>query len=202
MVKTLLLLTLAGPILQASVITNLYPTGVDGSFQSIANALIDPHYVVMVSGTPQAVVVGGPPSYIQTPPSKWVWQTWQQLPTNVTLTFRTTFLLTGFQTGSPVISGFWATDNIGLDILINGQSTGNTCGGFTSLCGFTISSGFVDGVNTIDFVVQDTGIIGGLLVSSISGTFAPVPEPAAVLLCGLGLVGLMAYRRRGQAIGE
>jgi PEP-CTERM motif len=193
-VSLITVLSLAlGAGLGASPIT-VFPTGVDDSMNPIGNAGIDPHYVVMVSGLPQAVVVGGAPAYIQTPPSRWVWQTWQQQPSNVTLTFRTTFNLAAFLVGSTSLSGSWATDNLGLDILINGQSTGNTCGGFTSLCNFSITNGFVAGTNTIDFVVQDTGVVGGMLVSSLNGVTASIPEPSSLLLCGLGLVAL-AFRR-------
>jgi len=194
--STVLSLALAAG-LGASPITGLFPTGVYDGMNPIGNAGIDPHYVVMVSGLPQAVVVGGAPTYIQTPPSRWVWQTWQQQPTNVTLTFRTTFNLSAFLVGSTSLSGSWATDNLGLDILINGQSTGNTCAGFTSLCAFSITNGFVAGTNTIDFIVQDTGVVGGMLVSSLAGITAPIPnipEPSSLLLCGIGLAAL-AFRR-------
>jgi hypothetical protein len=46
---------------------------------------------------------------------------------------------------------------MGQDIRLNGTSTGITAGGFSGWSSFTITSGFVAGLNTLDFVVVNTG---------------------------------------------
>ena len=121
-----------------------------------------------------------------------MWETETGQPTNVTRTFRLTFDLTGLDPSTATITGQWATDNFGPDILINGMSTGNTSGGFGSFTAFSVSSGFVDGINTLDFVVQDFGVIAGFRVGEISGM--AVPAPATFLLLALG--GRRGTRRR------
>ena len=90
--------------------------------------------------------------------------------------------------------GRWSTDNSGLDIRINGQSTGNTADGFLGWYDFEISSGFVQGVNTLDFVVNDFGQISGFRAEFLSSE-VQVPAPAgALVLYGMALMG--SRRRR------
>ena len=99
-----------------------------------------------------------------------------------------------------VITGEWAADDAGAAILVNGNPTGLTYsapayGAFQS---FTISSGFVAGVNTLAFEVQN--IVGptGLQVDDLSGTANPVSEPVSLLLFGAGLVGMAVIGRTNR----
>jgi len=87
--------------------------------------------------------------------------------------YRTTFDLTGLDPATASLSGVYSADD-SVDILINGISTSGGCGGFCWLGGhsFTITSGFVSGVNTIEFNVFNTGGPTGLQVA-ISGTATP-----------------------------
>jgi hypothetical protein len=101
-----------------------------------------------------------------------------------------------------VLIGQWATDNTGSDIVINGVSTGHTAAGFGGWSSFTLSSGFIAGVNTLDFIVynvpQEFGNPTGLRVE-MSGTADPnsqVPEPVSLVLLGTGLVAFGMLRRR------
>jgi hypothetical protein len=66
--------------------------------------------------------------------------------------------LTGLDPTTALVTGQWATDNAGNDILINGISTAQTSGGFNTFTAFMISSNFVPGINTVDFVVEDLAI--------------------------------------------
>jgi hypothetical protein len=70
--------------------------------------------------------------------------------------YRTTFDLTGFDPKTAFIAGQWATDNTGVDVLINGKSTGITYSTRPyTLTRFTISAGFQSGLNTLEFVVNN-----------------------------------------------
>lgn len=84
-------------------------------------------------------------------------------------------------------------DESGVNILLNGVSTGNTTAGFTSFYSFAFRGGFVNGVNTLDFIIYNQDGPTGLRTES-AGT-ADVPEPASMALLGAGLVGLTLTRR-------
>ena len=116
-----------------------------------------------------------------------------------TLDYFVNFDLTGFDPSTVVIQGKWSTDNGGNDILINGNSTGSTSPGFTSFSTFNISSGFLPGVNTLDFNWTNLGGPGGLLVEFTSATGAAdpsVPEPGTITMLAAGLAALVFGRRR------
>jgi hypothetical protein len=130
--------------------------------------------------------------------------------------YRTTFDLTGFDPSTAKITGEWTTDNFGDDILVNGVSLGiqhisEPPSTFTYFSTFEITSGFVSGLNTLDFVVNNpalgyggSGLINptGLRVEMV-GTANTVPEPATFVLFGIGALGLLAYalrRRRLSAL--
>lgn len=194
----------ASAVANAAPITGLFNTGVDGSGVALAAGSNDTHYAILAPAQ-QAVVIQNsiPGTWLpHTGTRRWVWEDVSgKTPLNVTRTFRTTFDLTGLDPLTAAISGQWATDNTGLDILINGASSGNACGGFSALCNFSIGAGFTSGLNTLDFVVRDSGGWAGLLVSSISGEaresqIGTVPEPATLALFGFGLAGLGFARRK------
>lgn len=201
------------PSVEAAPIPGLFTTGVSNNSSILPLGSQDPHYTVMESDTSSFVVTYVPPNYMpNNQTSQWIWQNVDGQPTDVTRTFRTTFDLTGFDPTTALINGKWATDNIGVDILINGISTGQSIpfyhpttglNGFQYFTDFTISNGFIPGVNTLDFVVKDEGVIGGFRVGEISGTatLKSVPEPssALVLLAGTLTLGLSSALKRKQA---
>jgi hypothetical protein len=146
----------------------LFPTGVDALGNALAAGSPDPHYAILLPNQPAVVVLNNVGTWIpDSATSMWIWETSSGLPVNVTRTFRTTVDLTGLDPNLVSVLGTWATDNGGIDILINGVSTGNTCGGFQAYCNFAVNSGFVAGVNTLDFVVTDVGVISGFRVDTI-----------------------------------
>jgi hypothetical protein len=108
--------------------------------------------------------------------------------------FRTTFDLTGLNPATAVLTGQWATDDIG-DIWLNGAlMTGNSSLTWSTWYPILITTGFIDGVNTLDFVVNNTVLSYIGLRVEISGT-ADTPEPASLVLLAVGLAALTALRR-------
>ena len=107
------------------------------------------------------------------------------------------------------ISGYWAVDDVGIDILLNGVSTGlTTPAGFFALNPFTLNSGFVSGVNTLDFVAVDSYLLGGFLVSSVQGVATPlnsstssVPGPLPLLGIGAAFGYSRKLRKRINPLG-
>ena len=114
--------------------------------------------------------------------------------------YQTTFDLTGLVPLTALISGRWSADDSGTDILLNGVSTGQTASNYFSWTDFSLSDGFLPGINTITIIVNNSGGGPTGLRVEMSGTAsASVPESGAtVALFGLALVGLFGARRMMQ----
>ena len=208
-------LTLAGAsAAQAATILGLFNTGTDASNMALAggDGVLDPHYQVVsispVDGvTPRPAVTYYNPAYVANDAdSRWISISAGGTPGNNTSVYRLTFSLAGLNAATASITGRWGTDNFG-SILLNGGATGNSLVGidannFNQLHAFTISSGFVAGINTLDFSVTDGGPPTALRVDDLAGTASlagGVPEPATWAMMVLGFAGLGAVIRRRRA---
>ena len=189
------------PVVEAEQIM-LYNTGVDDMDNLLPLGVQDSHWNI-VSPSPDSVGPAWtlsdqhPLVYVQTLSSEWIWLntdgTTPDLGHVPNYYFRETFFLPpGSDPSTALIMGSWAVDNDGT-ILLNGNTPSGTnltlSGGgsqnFTQFYQFTITGGFVSGLNTLDFVVDDYGAVGGLNVTNLTGVVSAVPEPGDVGADGL-----------------
>lgn len=151
-------------------VPGVFGTGVGADGLLLADGAVDPHYVLATSpdlnfpGPDALVITNTWPIQagvwvVNGPSSAWIGASAAQRqdldPTQGNApglyTYQTTFNLTGYDLSKVAVVGGWAVDNAGTDILVNGVSSGLTAAGFGSLTPFTITSGLVAGVNTLDF---------------------------------------------------
>jgi hypothetical protein len=150
------------------LVPGLYNTGVDAQGVTLVNDAKDSHYVLVLGGT-DAFVENSVPGF-PVPPwlgdsavSAWISpsvSTYAPSDGSGTANYRyeTKFDLTGFNPGTVRLNGQWATDNNGVDILINGTSTGQlNTNQFAAWTPFQITNGFVAGTNRLTFIVNNGG---------------------------------------------
>src|SRR5687767_610867 len=192
-----LLWSALGTLSLAAPIPGLFNTGVGTTGALLTGGSVDPHYrliqsadasapgpnsIVMNEGWPIAPTAGGP-WLANGPSSKWISPLASQATGNAAgdYRYRIVFDLTGLEPSTAVITGRWTSDNAGAGIFLNGAATGITYdgnfGAFSPT--FTINSGFIEGTNTLDFVVNNAGTTvnpTGLRVE-VSGTADSQPPP-------------------------
>lgn len=168
-------------------IPGIFNTGVDGNNELLADGEIDLHYRLVSSDD---VEYPGPDALIPSsgiwpigswfpngPDSKWIAPRFDAEKFNAPghYVYRLTFDLNAFDYKTAEIGGFWSSDNNGVDILINGASTGyqTPYEAFYGVAPFYIQTGFRQGINTIDFIVYNGYAPTGLRVE-IKGTAVPL----------------------------
>lgn len=183
----------------AAVITGLFNTGTDANNLALAggNGVIDPHYTILSSTSAgfagqQAVTYFNGAYVPEDANSRWISLSASGSPGSNTTVYRLTFDLTGLNASTASITGRAGTDNAGF-VSLNG-GPGSAINGFQALVNFSFNSGFVAGVNTLDFSVSDFGAPTALRVDDLVGTadvVNAIPEPAswALMILGFGAVG-------------
>lgn len=165
---------------QPVAIETLFSTGVDNNGDVIAPGQNDPHYVNVATGLPLLVMQNHPAWLANDAQSRWIGFTTQGTDNQPAgqFTFRTQFDLNGYDAQTAALTFSLAVDNTLNDIRINGVSTGIATSGFNAWNGpYTINSGFVAGLNTLDFVWTNEGPgdnPSGLRIK-MSGTAVPRP---------------------------
>jgi hypothetical protein len=203
-------------------IPGLYNTGVDGSGLPLPRFSDDPHYDLVpgpLGGYPagpvavdDTAVENGefpvPPWVPNSATSRWISPRLDGAGNAEEgyFYFQTTFDLTGLDPSTAVITGLWATDNTGHEILLNGVPTGNPqVGSFPVLSPFEISQAlgdaFLPGINTLTFVVENAPATfnpAGLRVEGLVAHANVIPEPSSVVLAAMGVGALGWGLRRGR----
>ena len=190
---------------KAIPIDTFYNTGVNNTHAVLSNYAAETHYVLVSTpdgstpGVRAATSANGfpiPPWLGDNGVSAWIGPNSDSALDGAVgqFDYRTTFDLTGFSASNAALVGKWSADNAGVNILINGVSTGQTVTSFDTFNGFSVTSGFIDGLNTIDFLVRNDGGPTGLRVEGVL-TASPISEPVSLAILGVGLAGVGFLRR-------
>lgn len=161
-------------------IPGLFNTGVDSAGVVLPWQAVDPHYSMSgAASVPYVVRQAGTPGglwYWADPPAGVNWigpnSTDNLYPNDPVgdYFYRLTFDLTGLDHSLAQVAGYWGTDNTGR-ILLNGQATSFSKDqfGFINFEAFLLTGGFQPGINTLEFVVNNSSGPSGLLVGGLVG---------------------------------
>jgi len=154
-------------------------TGVGSTGTLLAPGSSDPLYPLTGSPTGSASSYVVDPDHLIGPPGPWVADSaaseWigpvadqSNYTTQGIFDYRMTFSLTGLNPATAIVEGNWSSDNQGV-IELNGHPTGNSLGfeEFGVFSPFSITTGFVSGTNTLDFIVTNSP--GGSITSNPTG---------------------------------
>lgn len=182
-------------------VPGLFNTGVDAAGVVLEDGATDPHYKLTVNPDDPTVtvpivqdstvfpIVAGP-WVANTDKSKWIGPRFETsgaaggAGSAGDYTYELLFDLTGFDPATAVLMGAWGTDNLGMDLKLNGTSTGLANNNqFSTLTSFTVSTGFQAGVNKLEFTINNSDVgytglrvdnlrLGALPMSSTPPTLA------------------------------
>lgn len=147
---------------------SVFNSGVGEDGAGLSPGLPDPHYQLVASpystppppAIPATVILNHPAWFANDPLSRWIG------PVNPgetavppgDYTYRTSFPLTGYDPASTSLRLRVAVDNRLTSVRLNGVDAGISYTGFAALSGeFSLTNGFVAGVNTLDFLTVNDG---------------------------------------------
>ena len=198
------------PAAFADTITT-YNTGVAADGSLLAPGTLDPNYTLIHSDDPNgttAVASSGNPVWTTSSSAGWITPgaNGDSGAAQGYYVYETTLDLTNYDPTTAVFSGCVSSDNqVGVYLNRDRSLQLFTETGFSSSSCFSITSGFVTGVNQIDYAVYNTGNDpSGLLVSNTSAYAQPVPaqtpEPESLFLLGTGALGTLTLvsKRRSR----
>lgn len=156
------------PLGDPEPIPTLFSSGMGDDGVVLSPGLPDPHYLLTQSAQstppppsiPATVIQNHPAWAANSTASSWIG------PVNPgavdvaagVYNYRTAFNLDGFNPATAQIAFNFGADNSLNDVLLNGVSRGISYEGFSSLSGaFPITTGFVAGTNTLDFIAANAG---------------------------------------------
>jgi hypothetical protein len=199
----------------------LFNTGVNAAKAVLTDGAPDPHYTLfsVPAGSPStALKMSAHPNWLpNTSASAWIGPYVNGQTTAHAGTYKYSYQLdlTGYVPSTVVIKGRWSSDNdaqMFVNISLNNTPVSSIPStAFQNWYLFTLNSGFVAGVNTLEFHVvnqplasggepgQGTGNPTGLRVEFLEGNALPIPEPVFFqlgALAGMGGLGLLRLRRR------
>ncbi len=178
----------------------LLNTGVDDAGAVLPLHAVEQHY--SVSGPVSVAYVVPQVSMYANPPfgSAWIGPnaTSSTYPSDPEGNYAYTVQFNLTEIGSDLLelSGLWATDN-SAQLWFNGHFTGSTKGlwGFTQFDPFTIRGGLVEGLNTLEFRIENE-LIGpnptALCVANLQ--IKAVPEPSAFAFFSVCTIAGIAFR--------
>jgi hypothetical protein len=217
-VATVLAMTGLAPTAQADVISGLYSTGVNNAGVTTTTDAADIHWTLNGGNAYTGAVSGTWPIGVWAPnttTSQWITPSTNaadsyNMASNGIYTYSLSFNI--LSTQNPLTASFagqFAVDDRVTQIMLNGTTLfSGSEGSDSSWTDFSASSGFLSGLNTLTFTVENIGLSGsnptGLDVNFLTSNVSAVPEPATWLMMILGFagVGFLGYRRRTKAIAS
>ena len=172
----------------------IFNTGVAAPGIPAALASVDTHWQMVQSDDPAypgpaAIVISTVPAawLANTTNSQWIGPVASGNAIGGNYTYQSSFLLDTLDPANAQLTLYWAVDNSGLDVRLNGVSIGATNGGYAGLTSLVITNGFVAGSNLVECVVSNapgTGPNPTGLRAELRGVAMPLP-PTAIQLASL-----------------
>ena len=183
--------------------------------EGLTQGQLDPHWTVTLpNGTDfgPAVSATDPGNAWITPtsPNTWISTAARGNAPLGVFEYSTTFTIgPGLDPFTALLTGNWWADepNTPNDIILNGLIVSDFNGALWSdpdpaNAAFTIAFGFLPGVNTLTFLVENTGGPGGTLIQNLRLNVSGVPEAGStIILLGLALGSLYFWRPSSKARG-